>query len=410
MDETVRTAGGGGESADALAGGVPLDQVLGERLRVRPRRSGDPSRCWWLCRWLPSRFLTSQTVRFGCRSHLLDRLRRSCARYRLRCQPTRTALSLPDTVMRRDERTDPVRRARPSGKTVRLARARRRRRDLTWRRGPRRGAPGDRGRRRSWAYRFRLGPRPCSRRSVAAAVLAAAARAGSTARAGRWCCSPGTPARSPGQCRWPLVDGAAGLTRSLLSPGQLPHRHRRRRRRPARLPALFTADAPGTRWPPAATRPGRCCCCGRWTGPGCDRPPRPRPGCDRGWRADCPAGARRGARTSAARYRPAGTRRCSCSRRTRSGSRSAIDAVVAVLGAAGLLAGGAGQRRAPHRARAAAPWALAAAPCSAWPRCSPTPRRGSACPLVCLYFARRRAALNVVSGIGALAAGPRRAG
>lgn len=79
-----------------------------------------------------------------------------------------------------------------------------------------------------------------------------------------------------------------------------------------------------------------------------------------------------------------------------------IDAVVAVLGAAGLLAGV--WASAAHRTgRGAASWALAAGALLGVSAMFSYSVPWLGLSLVCLYFARRRAALNMVSGLGFLA-------
>jgi hypothetical protein len=79
-----------------------------------------------------------------------------------------------------------------------------------------------------------------------------------------------------------------------------------------------------------------------------------------------------------------------------------IDAVVAFLGAAGLLAGV--RASAAHRTgRGAASWAIAAGALLGVAAMFSYAVPWLGLSLVCLYFARRRAALNVVSGIGLLA-------
>jgi hypothetical protein len=78
------------------------------------------------------------------------------------------------------------------------------------------------------------------------------------------------------------------------------------------------------------------------------------------------------------------------------------DAVVAVLGAAGLLAGV--RASAAYRTgRGAASWAVAAGALLGVAAMFSYAVPWLGLSLVCLYFARRRAALNVVSGIGVLA-------
>ncbi len=136
-----------------------------------------------------------------------------------------------------------------------------------------------------------------------------------------------------------LADGASGLTRSLRSQMNYAPDIASLDNHPLHYIATYTATSSRTRSPRAAIHPARCCCCGASSGPGSPTwltvgvlitvlgvltvPLVLHCGTGRVWRGD----------------RPPVHRRSWSWRRTRSGSRSAMDGVVAMLGALAIAAG-----------------------------------------------------------------------